>query len=210
MDPHLPRTTVLLDKWSQGDRKALEELLVLHMPWIHRELHKRMNPLLRARAETMDFVQEALFQFLEDAPRFKIRNGRVFRALLLVIAGNTLRRHYRWWAAQRRRIARERPLPPDTVLHLEDPGMNPLEEMERKEREAWIRVGLEFLREEDRKIILFRYYDDLSFPRIGEILGVKANAARMRFTRAQVRLGVALGRIMRGEVEKFLPEERGG
>jgi len=209
MDAPLKKTTLLLEKWAGGDRKALEELLVLHMPWIRRELHKRMTPVLRAKAETMDLVQESLFQFLEDAPRFKIENGKVFRALLFVIARNTLRQHYRWWAAQRRRIARERPLPPDTVLHLEDPRQTPLEALERKEREAWIRFGLEFLREGDRRIILLRYYEGRPFAEIGEILGIQANAARMRFHRAQARLGKILGRIRRGEVEELGEEDEG-
>jgi DNA-directed RNA polymerase specialized sigma24 family protein len=113
-------------------------------------------------------VQEVLIEFLESAPRIKIENGRLFRGLLFRIVENTQREQYRWWCARRRDIAREKPLPPGTVLDLESPRTGPGEALIRSEREGWIRLGLEFLDDEDQRVIVLRDYDQLSFVDIGE------------------------------------------
>ncbi len=201
------RTTVLLNRWHGGDPGALEDLMALHQDWIYRQLHRRMTPTLRKRAETMDFVQEALLRFLEDGPRFQIQNGRLFRALLLKIAENSMREHYRWWAAKRRRIAREKPLPPDTVLHLEAPQPGPAEAADLAEHKALVRFGMEFLEPKDLEVIVLRDLDELSFAEIGKKLGKSRGAAKMQHRRAVERLGEIMTKLRAGKLEELLPGE---
>ena len=64
----------------------------------------------------------------------------------------------------------------------------------------WVRLGLELLEAEDRKIILAREYDDRSFVAIGDELGMTANAVRMRWVRAVGRLASLLKDLQAGRL----------
>ena len=196
--------TLLLSRWHQGDRQALNKLLALHMDWLKHQMHLRMTPALRAKAETMDFVQEALLGFLENAPRFRIQNGKLFRALLLRIAENSIKEHYRWWAAKRRQIARERPLPPDTVLSLESPSPTPWEKADSIERKALVQLGLEFLEPKDLRVIVLRDYEAKSFEEIGKSLGKSSAAAKMQYRRAVEKLGQIVAKLRAGRMDDLL------
>lgn len=114
-------TSISLKQWHQGDRKALEILLERHLSWIRARVRKRLGPFLRKKGDSCDYVQETLVQFLQYGPRIAISDDAQFRALLCRIVENTLCNQYEWFTAKRREIARERPLPTDTVLSLDLP-----------------------------------------------------------------------------------------
>jgi hypothetical protein len=61
--------------------------------------------------ESGDVVQEAAVQFLNYGLRFIISDDKRFRGLLARIVENVLRDKHDWFTAQRREIARQRPLP---------------------------------------------------------------------------------------------------
>jgi DNA-directed RNA polymerase specialized sigma24 family protein len=63
-----------------------------------------------------------------------------------------------------------------------------------------VRLGLELLDAEDRKILLAREYDDRSFVDIGDELGMTANAVRMRWVRAVARLADVLKQLRAGRL----------
>jgi RNA polymerase sigma factor (sigma-70 family) len=71
----------------------------------------------------------------------------------------------------------------------------------REENRAWVRLALELLDPEDRKVILGRDYEQRSFVEIGAELGLTAAAVRMRWSRAVARLGQAMVRLRAGEVD---------
>jgi len=194
-------TTRLLNRWHEGDEKALADLIDRHLPWIQDQVRMRMGPRLKSKAETQDFVQDSLIQFLRYGPRFRISNEAHLRALLRRIVENTLRDGHDRFAARRRAVSMERPLPSDTVLELDPPigpGRNPCESAQRHEEEAWIRLCIELLEPEDRNVIAMRQWDGLSFVEIGEAMGVSSNAAWMRHCRAVDRLGEIVGRMRKG------------
>src|SRR5690606_38207743 len=83
-------TTLLLDRWHAGDREALDRLVSTHLEWIRARLHERQGALLRERAETGDYVQQTLLEFLRYGPPFRLTDGDRFRGLLLTIAENVL------------------------------------------------------------------------------------------------------------------------
>ena len=89
-------------------------------------------------------------------------------------------------------LSKERPLPSDTVVNLDNPRASvtrPSQNATRHEGEAYVRLALELLHPEDRKVILLRQWEEKSFPEIGEELGVTEASARMRFNRALPKLG---------------------
>jgi RNA polymerase sigma factor (sigma-70 family) len=143
-------------------------------------------------------------ELLRFGPRFTVSDEQQFRAFLAQIAENVLRNEHRHFDAARRRASLERPMPNDSVLDL-DPRRgapeSPSTISDRREREAWLRLGLELLRPEDREAILLREQQGLPFEEVGAKLGVSANTARMRFERALARLADVVTRLRLEGVE---------
>ncbi|MBM3960710.1 MAG: sigma-70 family RNA polymerase sigma factor [Planctomycetes bacterium] len=209
MDASPDQTPALLERWHRGDEAALSMLLELHIAWLRAHAEKRTGDILKARGNVDDYVQDAVLDFLRDAPRFQVRDGGQFRALLARVLENTLRDRRDWFRAKRRDLARDHKLPTDSVLPL-DPALQrsttPSREAGRAEIRDWVRLGLEMLGGEDRKILLAREYEDRSFVEIGAELGMSANAVRMRWVRALERLAKMMQTMRNGDV----PDEPAG
>ncbi len=206
------QTALFLKQWHDGDQDALGVLLEQNAPWVQSQVRRHMTPLLRSKGETVDYVQDAMMQFLRFAPRFKVANRAHLRGILLKIAQNALHNHYDWFTARRREIARENPLPSDTILCLDPPQQpvkTPSVAAEEHEREAWVRFGMEFLDPEDREVLVLRKWENLSFAAIGEKLGITDDAARMRHNRAVRRLGDKIWALRSGDVDSVLEKSQG-
>lgn len=196
-------TPLLLERWHRGDSRALAELVALHLPWLREHAQARLGPFLRQHGEAEDYLQDAVLDFLRDAPRFQVRDGLQFRGLLARVLENTLRDRNDWFRAKRRDLAKNASLPTDSVLAL-DPALQrhttPSQDATRNEVRDWVRLGLELLEAEDRKIILAREYEDRSFVEIGDELGMTANAVRMRWVRAVARLAEIMKSLRAGQL----------
>lgn len=181
------KTWLCLQRWHEGDETALKEILELHLPWLNIQVRRRLGPFLRKKAETCDFVQDAVVQFLKYAPRFMASDKTQFRSLLLRIVENTLRDKHNWYTAQRRKIARERPLPSSTVVNLNRSlhhDRTPSQSADRHEKEAVVRLAIELLDTKDREIIVLHQWTGLTFAEIGERFAISTHAAQMRYHRA--------------------------
>ena len=194
-------TPELLHRWHTGDASALTALVQAHLPWLRNHVERRLGQFLRGRAEVDDYLQEAVLDFLRDGPRFQVQSAAQLRALLARIVENTLRDRNDWFRAKRRHLGGEVGLPSETVLQL-DPALQlsttPSRNAVRTEVRDWVRLGLELLEPEDRKILLAREYDDRSFVDIGTELGMNPNAVRMRWVRAVSRLAELLQELRAG------------
>ncbi len=205
-----PLTLTLLRRWHSGDAEALSALLARHLPAIRERVERRMGPRLRQRGDTEDYVQDAVLRVLVEGPRFEVDDDEHFRMLLARVVENTLRDRHRWFAARRRAAARERPLPPTTVLSLctgRTPRETPSRAMDREEKEAWVRLALDLLEDGPRELIVLHEWDGLSFPEIGKRLGTSEDAARMRYQRAVAKLALKIGELRRGRIEKATGDE---
>jgi len=157
--------------------------------------------------ESSDIVQDAALQCLQDAPRFVISEERQFRGLLAKIVENVLRDKNDWYAAKRREIARQKPLPSDTVLNLDQSigtVTTPSQAAQQNEEEAWIRLGMEFLDPDAREVLTLRQWDGLSFAEIGISLGISEAAAWMCHSRAVGKLARTVGWLRRGDFTPLL------
>jgi len=204
------QTLDLLQRWHQGDREALEQLLQRHLPFIRRYVSNRLGPALRGKGETVDFVQDAMVEFLRYGPRFLLADEGHFRALMVKVIENVLRDRHDWFTARRRDLRRERPLPQESLLGLDPLARSvtrPSQVSQRQEEEAWIRLALELLDPEDRRIIMLRTYEELGYGEIATRLGIKESAARMRFNRALPKLARKAGDLRRGRLERALESD---
>ena len=203
-------TAYLLRRWQAGDNGCLNTLLERHLPWLQRYVRRQMGPLLRTRAKTTDFVQDAVLELLRYGPRFQVADELHFRALMARIVRNTLSDKRDWFSAHRRNLALEQPLPNGSVLDLDTGAITvdtPSQLVLRQERQAWIRMGMELLEPEDRLVIALREWEQLSFREIGQRLEVSDEAARKRYKRAVPRLGEVVRCLRRGALQELLSEE---
>jgi RNA polymerase sigma factor (sigma-70 family) len=194
-------TPDLLQRWHTGDESALAALVEIHLPWLRNQVERRLGPFLRGRGDAGDYLQDALLDFLRDGPRFQVRDEQQFRHLLVRVIENTLRDKNDWFRAKRRNLGQQAGLPADSVLDLQSGvavSSTPSRAVDRDETRHWVRLALELLEPEDRKVILARDYEDRSFVAIGEELGITAAAARMRWTRAVGRLAHAMRELRSG------------
>jgi RNA polymerase sigma-70 factor (ECF subfamily) len=197
-------TIELLRRWHGGDRGALDALLQRDLPWLRERVRQRLGDLLREKGDPDDYVQEIVVEVLQYAPRFLLEDRRQFRALLARIVENTLRDRDEWFRRKRRDLHKERPIPTDTVLWLDRPRdsvTRPSQHAIQDEQRAYTRLAMELLDGDDRKVLLLREWDGLSFAEIGAQLGTSENAARMRFQRAMQRLAREVERLVQGRVE---------
>lgn len=213
METGSPETVELLLRWHSGDRAALDTLLERDLPWIHNVVRRRLGRHLRAKAETQDFVQDAIVEFLRYGPRVMVSDRKQFRALLARIVENVIRGQHDWFTARRRALSRERPLPADSVLRLDagvERGPSPSQAADQRDWEALVRLALELLEGGDREVIVLREFEQTSFGSIGAKLGVSEDAARMRFYRAVLRLSDTIQKLRRGRLDEVLGEDVDG
>jgi RNA polymerase sigma factor (sigma-70 family) len=196
-------TPLLLQRWHDGDDSALAALVAAHLPWLRAHVERRLGAFLRARGDADDYLQDAVLDFLRDGPRFQVRDGEQLRALLARIVENTLRDRNDWFRAKRRRLATQATLRADSVLPL-DPALlrstTPSRDAARTEVRDWVRLALELLEAEDRKILIAREYEDRSFVDLGSELGMTPNAVRMRWVRAVARLADVMQDLQAGRL----------
>lgn len=196
-------TQELLRRWHAGDPAALPALVEAHLPWLRQHLDRRLGAFLRQREDPEDFVQATVLEFLRDGPRFVVRDGTQFRNLLARVVENTLRDRADWYRAKRRDLARDAPLPSESVLAL-DPALatsnTPSRDAARGEMREWVRLGLELLDADDKKLVVAREFDGRSFVDLGAELGMTENAVRMRWVRAVGRLAEVMRTLRAGEV----------
>ncbi len=207
VDPEDQATVELLERWHGGEEHALDELLQRNLPWIRAHVRKRLGERLRAKAETEDYVQDAVVEMLRYGPRFMVHRRAQFRALLAQIAENVLRGKHVWFKRQRRAVSRERAMPNDSVLDLDAAAQSvttPSEAAMRHERDLWIRLALELLAPADREAVLLREWEGLPFAEIASRLEISEDAARMRFRRALGRLARVAKQLRDGELDQVL------
>ncbi len=202
-----------LQRVHQGDARALHELVREHLPWIEAHVKRRLTANARAVGDTQDFVQDAMLAVLRDGPRFTIDDPAAFRALLARIVENDIVDRVRWAQRGCRDQRRQRALPTDSVLQLDAPVRDvtqPPERADRNEQQAWLRLALELLEADDRETIRLRDWDGLSFPELGERLGIGEEAARKRYLRALPRLAQKLDLLRRGQWQGSLGDQPAG
>jgi len=193
-------TIDLLERWYQGDRQALDELLARNLDWMRRRVRRDLSPALRRECDSVDVVQDAAVRLLTYGPKFAPESEAQFRALLARVLVTVLRDRIEAQRALRRGGGRvEEALPDEGLSRFEAMAASitaPDAAAERSELEQWIRVGLEFLEPDDRRVIVLRQFDGKSFDEIAVEMSLTGpDAARMRFNRALPRLARRVAEI---------------
>jgi RNA polymerase sigma-70 factor (ECF subfamily) len=81
---------------------------------------------------------------------------------------------------------------PESFLGLTGKTLDPVESLERAERNAAVREVLEAMPAADRDVLTLKYALDYDAARIAEVLDIQASAVHMRLSRARQRLAEKL------------------
>jgi RNA polymerase sigma-70 factor (ECF subfamily) len=161
-----------------GDQSAGEELIRRHLPGLMRYLHRLVNNDLIAE----ELHQQAWSSVLEHLDRFDASSGGGgFKAWLYRIATNKANDHWR-------SRGREKAAKTGLRLITEEAGPDASYRMEGSEEQAKLRRAIETLPENQKQVLLLRYYSNLKFVEIAEMLGCPLNTALGRMHKAMLRL----------------------
>ena len=181
MRPPAPNDADLVRRAQEGDRAALERLLVRH----HDDIRLLCVRLCRHAADADDATQEALLAVVRGLPRFDHRSS--FRTWVYRVATNACLDELR------RRRRRPDPVDPDRVPEVVSPSEGPDDHAVRSEQRVALLAGLADLPEEFRVAVVLRDVMDLDYGQIAEVLGVPVGTVRSRLSRGRSRLAQDLG-----------------
>ena len=176
-----PTDAELLDAWRSGEVEAGNQLFRRHYGAVHRFIANKVDD------ELEDLIQRTFEACVTGHGRFEGRSS--FRSYLLGIARNMVRKH--WDARQRRRTS-------DIEEHsLHELGAGPSTLLARGAEHQRLLTALRRLPLGQQIALELYFWEDLTGPELGEVLGVPEDTARSRVRRARLRLAQELDRLER-------------
>ncbi|MFN9786333.1 MAG: RNA polymerase sigma factor, partial [Planctomycetia bacterium] len=191
----------LLRSWYAGDTSALKTLVLAVSPWVREDAGSILRGRADAVADAEDLAQAALVNFLQYGPRFQPANAAQLRALLRRIVRNLL--------VDQARREQHRAAPSDDLsasgrdmlgsCSSTRTSLDPERAAARNEEREWVRLGLQFLDEEERYLLVASEVEGLPWKDIAAKLGMeRGESARMRAARLKPRLANILRQLHAG------------
>ena len=171
-----PTDEALVQRLRSGDVVAGEVLARRYYEPLMRYLQR-----LAGGHAAEELHQQTWLSVLDHLARFDAAAGGGFKAWLFRIATNKANDH--WRSRGREKAAKE-------GLKLVTDEMTPAagERLEGAEQEEKLRRAIELLPEPQRQVLVLRYYGNLKFVEIAEILGCPLNTALGRVHKALIKL----------------------
>jgi RNA polymerase sigma-70 factor (ECF subfamily) len=166
-----------VERARHGDENAYAELVTRYQALAARTAYV----ITGSDADAEEAAQEGFVKAYYALDRF--HPGAPFRPWLLRIVANE--------AINRRKAAGRRPTVGLSVVEDRpslDTALSPEGAALASERREMVLVALRQMREEDRLVIAYRYFFDLSEAEMAEALGVARGTVKSRLSRALVRL----------------------
>jgi RNA polymerase sigma-70 factor (ECF subfamily) len=183
----------LLELARRGDQAALAELFARHHERLRQAVSLRLDRRLSARLDATDVLQETYLEAARRLPEYLEKAEMPFYLWLRWLAGEKVlqarRRHY----ADKRAVVREvLPLPIDSsaqfVSGLLGHGPTPSQAVAARELAERLQTALGLLDNDQRELILWRHFEQLSNREAAQLLRVTEAAASKRYIRALDRL----------------------
>ena len=187
----------------------MDEFVRIHRSWLWEAAREQMSPRLRRFCASEDVVQEALVSLLRSGPSFLPNSEIQLRAMLRRIVLNRILDLVDYAGADRRTPDREESLgsrPISRVGPVDHSSALPSRRAEQLEEQNRVRLAMDLLRPEDRRILLLGRYEGLTAQQIGEHLGITADTAKKRLQRATIRLGRTLTDLATGDLRTLREE----
>ena len=173
----LTSTIDLLERFKQGDDRAVSLLVERSLPPLRRWARGRLPRWARGLDDTQDLVQDAIIRALPRLKTFEARHPGALQAYLRQAVTNHIRDEIRKVSV--------RPVPAELDDNHAAAGPSPLEEVIGREGVDRYEAALKALRPADREAIIARLELQQSYEEIAIALGKPtADAARMAVKRA--------------------------
>ncbi len=180
----------LVQRASQGDRPAIDELLARHLPGLRAFIRLRAGPVVRRHESESDLAQSVCREVLAHVDRFQYGDEAGFRCWLYTTALRKISDRGDYWAARKRDVRR---VTSDAALAesyrtFSTPSQHAMkrEEIERVEL-AFDRLG-----DEQREVVALAHLTGMSRGDIARHLGKSEGAVRTMLSRALAQLAEVL------------------
>jgi RNA polymerase sigma-70 factor (subfamily 1) len=187
-----------LDQAAQGDRLAVQKLILLHHSRLLALARKRLPPELRGKIDPDDVLQQVYTDAVKRINVFEVRGKDAFFAWLSRILESRLTDVRRFYHAQARDVAREvvprqRPsLFGALIERASVDSVTPSRVVARKESEALLHAALAGLPEDHRRVLELRFLKGLSLVNAAREMARTPAAIQMLSARALRELRRAL------------------
>jgi RNA polymerase sigma-70 factor (ECF subfamily) len=173
---------------NQGGKAGDSRDLELWRGFLMRKARGLVPPMIGSQLGTSDLVQETLVDAVRNREEMPTDRSDEVRAWLYRIMTWNLREKTRKFLRTRksdvRRVARIGHAPGAADLALVDTADSPSSEVARAEEAGRISLAVARLPEAHRRVVVWRYWEQLGYEEIGRRLGKSADAARMMHARA--------------------------
>jgi len=168
----------LVDRLRGGESEAGEELVRRYCQPLMRYLQR----LSGSEHLAEELHQQTWMSVLDHIDKFDPRSsGGGFKAWIFRIATNKANDHWRSAGRQKSAVRGMRPMTENEVPEAS-------RRLEEREQEAKLKRAIDLLPENQRQIVLLRYYSGLKFIEIAEMLGCPLNTALGRMHKAVLKL----------------------
>lgn len=187
-------TQELLERARSGEPAALDALFAQHRDRLRRAVALRLDRRLAGRIDVSDVLQETYLEATRRLPQYLARPAMPFGLWLGWLAREqVLTAHRRHLLADKRAVSREiPPLPADASAQfaraLAGPAPSPSQALAADELAERLRLALGQLEDDERDLLLWRHFEQLTNREIAQLLGITEAAANKRYIRALGRL----------------------
>ena len=195
MNEKSDETQKLLQLAKDGNPAAFENIFQRHRAKLRRAIALRMDRRVAARVDASDVLQDAYLEAFRRLPKYLEQQPMPFYLWLCWIAREkVLALHRRHLGADKRAVTHEAPLLPanssatfvSVVIAGREPS--PSQALARAELAERLRLALGQLDYEERDLILWRHFEQLSARDMAQLLQISEAAASKRYIRAVERL----------------------
>lgn len=185
-------TSVLLVRARGGDRTSLDQLLQRYHGALMTRIRLMMGEEARRAADSVDFLQGAFVEVMEDLSRYELKDETAFLRWATRIARNNIRDQVR-----RRRERALETFASDSGLFgpSDEKPETPSRNVMQAEQVELLVEGLARLNDAQQEAIELHWLDGLPFAEVARRTGRSEDAARVFHSRALLHLGRELKRI---------------
>lgn len=155
----------LLQSAQRGDKKAIADLYDLHYRAVYNYIFYRVSNLQVAE----DLSAEVFIRMIKKLPAY-IDRGRPFLAWLYTVARNIVIDHHRVEGKKEEVLIKE-----DV---LEDQILNPDQQVQDRQTSDCFKSALEMMPETQRQLLIYRFINGYSTPKIIQLLNKSDRAVR--------------------------------
>lgn len=187
------RSSELLQAAREGDREALEQLVENRRAELLSFAVSQLDSEVRVKESPSDIVQESILEGIQDFSGFEGDTSKEFANYLKAILRNNVHDVRRRYARTGKRAIRREASEIDPDKQPDRLNPSPSQWFQSRDETEQLKASLRTLSADQQEVIRLRYWEQLTFDEMAEVLGKNSEATRKAFYRALKALSNALG-----------------